>query len=243
MRWPPHGPLIAGPVLSPPLRSRSAKLASSWPGFWMAIRLRMTPSCAFLSWSRTHAVHSRSREPGGHFRVSAEVRGSRVRVEVLTKAAPGNGPHTKTSSMAAACSSSPSSPTTAAATETPRRDGWSGSRSRRMTSGQPGAGPRPGAARPPPQTFILDGQRLRQLRRQRGLSQEELADQAGVSLTTVAGWNGRRAHPAVAGLWAGLPGRSVSTQPPPRSAHLAGRVEQQIVAGWRAHDRRVLVFS
>jgi transcriptional regulator with XRE-family HTH domain len=36
-----------------------------------------------------------------------------------------------------------------------------------------------------PQTFILDGQRLRQLRRQRGLSQEELADRAGVSVTTV----------------------------------------------------------
>lgn len=42
-------------------------------------------------------------------------------------------------------------------------------------------------ARPaPPDTFILDGHLLRQLRRQRGLSQEELADQAGISLTTVA---------------------------------------------------------
>jgi DNA-binding transcriptional regulator YiaG len=42
-------------------------------------------------------------------------------------------------------------------------------------------------ARPaPPHTFILDGHLLRQLRRQRGLSQEELADQAGISLTTVA---------------------------------------------------------
>ena len=38
----------------------------------------------------------------------------------------------------------------------------------------------------PPHTFILDGHRLRQLRRQRGLSQAELADQAGISLTTVA---------------------------------------------------------
>jgi DNA-binding XRE family transcriptional regulator len=43
------------------------------------------------------------------------------------------------------------------------------------------------SARPtPPHTFILDGHLLRQLRRQRGLSQEELADQAGISLTTVA---------------------------------------------------------
>jgi transcriptional regulator with XRE-family HTH domain len=32
---------------------------------------------------------------------------------------------------------------------------------------------------------IVDGQRLRQLRRQRGLSQEVLADRAGVSAATV----------------------------------------------------------
>lgn len=59
----------------------------------------------------------------------------------------------------------------------------------RVTTGQDSADPQPiaGITRPAqPQTFILDGQRLRQLRRQRGLSQEELADQAGVSLTTVA---------------------------------------------------------
>lgn len=49
--------------------------------------------------------------------------------------------------------------------------------------------PEPGAksSRPvPPHTFILDGHRLRHLRHQRGLSQEELADQAGISLTTIA---------------------------------------------------------
>jgi DNA-binding XRE family transcriptional regulator len=44
-----------------------------------------------------------------------------------------------------------------------------------------------GSSRPVrPQTRILDGQRLRQLRRERGLSQEKLADRAGISLTTVA---------------------------------------------------------
>jgi ribosome-binding protein aMBF1 (putative translation factor) len=37
----------------------------------------------------------------------------------------------------------------------------------------------------PPHTFVLDGHLLRQLRRQRGLSQEELADQARISVTTV----------------------------------------------------------
>jgi DNA-binding XRE family transcriptional regulator len=48
---------------------------------------------------------------------------------------------------------------------------------------------RPGTpcARPtPPHTFVLDGRLLRQLRHQRGLSQAQLADQAGISLTTVA---------------------------------------------------------
>ena len=53
-----------------------------------------------------------------------------------------------------------------------------------MTGGQPAAGPRPGAATQP-QTFLPDGYRLRELRRQHGLSQEELADQAGISVTTV----------------------------------------------------------
>jgi DNA-binding XRE family transcriptional regulator len=44
-----------------------------------------------------------------------------------------------------------------------------------------------GSGRPArPQTTILDGQRLRQLRRERGLSQEKLADRAGISITTVA---------------------------------------------------------
>lgn len=35
-------------------------------------------------------------------------------------------------------------------------------------------------------TTVLDGQRLRQLRRQHGLSQEKLADRAGISRATVA---------------------------------------------------------
>jgi DNA-binding XRE family transcriptional regulator len=37
-----------------------------------------------------------------------------------------------------------------------------------------------------PHTFLLDGHLLRQLRRERGLSQGELAAEAGISLTTVA---------------------------------------------------------
>jgi ribosome-binding protein aMBF1 (putative translation factor) len=37
-----------------------------------------------------------------------------------------------------------------------------------------------------PWITIVDGQRLRQIRRQRGLSQEKLANQAGISLSTIA---------------------------------------------------------
>ena len=49
-----------------------------------------------------------------------------------------------------------------------------------------------GSGRPArPQTTILDGQRLRQLRRERGMSQEKLADRAGMSLTTVARLEGQ----------------------------------------------------
>ena len=58
-----------------------------------------------------------------------------------------------------------------------------------MTTGQGSVGSPPvaGIIRPPqPQMFILDGRRLRQLRRQRGLSQEGLTDQAGLSVATVA---------------------------------------------------------
>ena len=47
----------------------------------------------------------------------------------------------------------------------------------------------------PPHTFMLDGHRLRQLRVKRGLSQEELADQAAISLTTVARLERQRRAP------------------------------------------------
>jgi transcriptional regulator with XRE-family HTH domain len=44
-----------------------------------------------------------------------------------------------------------------------------------------------GATRPGQRWItVLDGERLRKLRRQRGLSQEKLANRAGISITTVA---------------------------------------------------------
>ena len=135
-------------------------------------------------------IHSRSREPGGHFRVRAERHGSRVRVEVTDQGGPwAQSRRLMTTRTGAAFSSSPSWPELRA--HRGRAGGVDGLvRDRRVTTGQDSAtarGPSRRITRPAqPQTFILDGQRLRQLRRQRGLSQEELADQAGVSLTTVA---------------------------------------------------------
>jgi DNA-binding XRE family transcriptional regulator len=55
---------------------------------------------------------------------------------------------------------------------------------------EPGLPPRPGldstGSTLPARTIVIDGQRLRQLRLQHGLSQEKLADRAGISLTTMA---------------------------------------------------------
>jgi len=46
-----------------------------------------------LSELATNAIiHSRSREPGGHFRVRAEIHGSRVRVEVCDQGGPWERP-------------------------------------------------------------------------------------------------------------------------------------------------------
>jgi DNA-binding transcriptional regulator YiaG len=64
----------------------------------------------------------------------------------------------------------------------------------------------------PPHTFILDGNLLRQLRHQRGLSQSELADQAGISLTTVARLE-RQPHAPCRGWTLGRLSRAVGEDP------------------------------
>jgi DNA-binding transcriptional regulator YiaG len=74
---------------------------------------------------------------------------------------------------------------------------------------------RPGTqcAKPtPPHTFILDGHLLRQLRHQRGLSQADLADQAGISLTTVARLE-RQPHAPCRGWTLGRLARAVGQDP------------------------------
>jgi DNA-binding transcriptional regulator YiaG len=66
-----------------------------------------------------------------------------------------------------------------------------------------------------PSRFLtaIDGQQLRRLRRQHGLSQEALADQAGISLTTLARLERQRRSPAEHGPWAPSPRRWVSAPP------------------------------
>lgn len=67
-------------------------------------------------------------------------------------------------------------------------------------------------------TTVLDGQQLRQLRRQRELSREKLADLAGVSLTTVARLERRHHAPCrgrtLARLAAALGERPAAISPP-----------------------------
>lgn len=64
----------------------------------------------------------------------------------------------------------------------------------------------------PPHTFILDGPLLQQLRRERGLSQAELADQAGISVTTVARLE-RQPHAPCRGWTLGRLARAVGEAP------------------------------
>jgi DNA-binding XRE family transcriptional regulator len=64
----------------------------------------------------------------------------------------------------------------------------------------------------PPHTFILDGHLLRQLRRQCGLSQADLADQAGISLTTVARLE-RQPHAPCRGWTLGRLARAIGQDP------------------------------
>lgn len=83
-----------------------------------------------------------------------------------------------------------------------------------------------GPARPPDRWFtVLDGTRLRQLRRQHGLTRAELASRAGIGLSTVVRlerypWRSCRTR-TLARLAAALghpPAALTRSQPPPRDA-------------------------
>jgi DNA-binding XRE family transcriptional regulator len=78
---------------------------------------------------------------------------------------------------------------------------------------------------------IVDGQRLRQLRRQRGLSQEMLADQAGVSAATV-GRLERCGRPSCRGRTLGRIAAVLGEQPAaiiPTDDHAKGVLQQPLM--------------
>jgi DNA-binding XRE family transcriptional regulator len=94
----------------------------------------------------------------------------------------------------------------------------------------------------PPHTFILDGHRLRQLRQQRGLSQAKLADQAEVSLTTVARLE-RRRHSPCRGWTLGRLARALG-EPPATMILEPGPSGPGNRAGWRgSQDKRPVLFQ
>lgn len=74
-------------------------------------------------------------------------------------------------------------------------------------------------------TTTLDGSRLRQLRHQHGMSQEQLADQAGISLTTITRLESQpraacrcRTLSRLAAALGQPPAALTSSQPPPGHA-------------------------
>lgn len=75
-------------------------------------------------------------------------------------------------------------------------------------------------------TTVLDGHRLRRLRRQRGLSQEQLASRAGISLSAIARLERQpraacrcRTLARLATALGETPGTLISTQSPPSHAN------------------------
>jgi Helix-turn-helix domain len=82
-------------------------------------------------------------------------------------------------------------------------------------------------------TTVLDGSRLRRLRREHGLSQEQLAARAAISLTTVARLERQSRASCAAGHWPGLPRRSMS------SLALSSRPHPRTELSHRRHHERV----
>ncbi len=74
-------------------------------------------------------------------------------------------------------------------------------------------------------TTVLDGHQLRRLRHQRGLSQEQLASRAGISLSAITRLEREsraacrcRTLARLASALGEIPGTLISTQPPPSHA-------------------------
>ena len=82
----------SGPVLSrPPLR-RSGRHASSWPGILDGCPAADDAALCLSELVTNASVHSRSREPGGHFTVTAAIRGGQLQVDVRDEGGPWTQP-------------------------------------------------------------------------------------------------------------------------------------------------------
>ena len=155
-----------------------------------------------LSELATNAImHSRSRDPGGSFTVRAHLDGQRLRVEVGDQGGPWQSPgRISADEQNGRGLLIVGQPEARWGCEGHSRCGWTvwyeieidphparrGSPDNRRTGDEPPMTGSPSPTRPPQRWFtVLDGARLRQLRRQRGLSAAELAGQAGVGRSTV----------------------------------------------------------
>jgi transcriptional regulator with XRE-family HTH domain len=81
-------------------------------------------------------------------------------------------------------------------------------------------------------TTALDGQRIRQLRREHGLSQQDLAGRAGISRTTVARLEHQPARHTAGRTLARLTAALAAVQPPPSAeGHAtAGQSSRHLIA-------------
>jgi anti-sigma regulatory factor (Ser/Thr protein kinase)/DNA-binding XRE family transcriptional regulator len=132
-----------------------------------------------LSELATNALlHSRSREPGGRFTVRAQRHGSHLRVEVRDQGGPWAPP-------ALTDPAGHNGRGLAIVDQLSRTWGRSGNEAGWTVWFEIGQDP---AQR---WVTVLDGHRLRQLRRDHGLTQAELAAQAGVSCATITRLEGR----------------------------------------------------
>ena len=87
-------------------------------------------------------------------------------------------------------------------------------------------------------TTVIDGQLLREMRRQRGLSQQRLADLAGVSLTTVARLERRPMQPCRTWTLCRL-AHVLQHHPGPRSAEPSRQAAGPLgMTGPRTQERR-----
>lgn len=129
------------------------------------------------------AVHSDSRQPGGHISVRAQLHGSHLRVEVTDQ----GGPWTARPSDAAGLHGR------GLVILSRLVDAWGRTGNPtagwtiwfEMTSASMAAVPRSPERADQRWIAVLDGHALRQLRRKNGLSQEQLAAKAGLSPATV----------------------------------------------------------